>query len=1042
MISRHLLAFCVAAAALPGIAVAAEDRSVNVPSEEAAQSIPELARQEGIQIVVPVDQLLGIKTPAINGTMSVNQAVGDILAGTGLKMARNDGKTVMLERVSTAADVMQAPAGEAAGTATSGPQQVTTVTVTGSRVISDIQASPTPVTIVSTEQLQETTPTDLPDGLNKLPVFGGSIVPRTGGNGGAATGINVLDLRNFGDQRTLVLLDGHRAPPSNSDGSVDVDTLPQMLVSRVDVVTGGASAVYGSDAVTGVVNFVLDKHFNGLKFDVNGGISTYGDGASFKGAAAFGTDLFGGRGHFEASLRHYQEDAIPLFARPYGPEVITQTGSGTAAKPFTSTINSRRADSTFGGLVSACAAPCPALGMQFVDNGVLGPFVPGQTTNTTNVNSGGDGAYSKFGTAQVGVRQNEAFSRFSYDVDDNTVFYVQGIAAETFSNGWWFPTKETVGAASPSAVTQASTFYTTNPYLPVTVQAALNPTGVANKTFSLGEYFVGPSPTDLPGTRTVNRNLSFTTGLDGTVFSKFSWDLYYTHGENRQALDNLNNTNYQNQFAAADSVLNSAGQAVCYASTQAATAAEYANCVPTNPFGPTALTQGAYNYITATTYYHQTNVLDDVGGNFSGAVFDDWAGPINAALSFEYRANDYTVDSNASPTAKVNCTGLRICSSSLALWAQNVDASAHATNNVWEVAGEVDAPLLKDVPLAQNVSLDLAGRYTDYSTSGAVQTWKAGLNWQVNDSVRLRATNSIDIRAPTLNDLFSPPQSSVTGFNDLLTSVNSTVFTSTQGNPNLVPEVARTYTAGVVLTPDFIPGLTTSFDYYVITLKNAITSLSATSTSIEVLCNASGGTSPYCQLFQRPHPYTDTSSDNYPTEIFSSSVNAALNQIQGWDYETDYSWQMSDLVADWGGSWTTRLLANYQPVNESIAFTGATLTQAAAPKTHVTGFLRYTLDDWAIGLEDRWLGGFSKITQAGLVFTQPHVHSVNYLDLDLERNFQIDNGKFTTYFTVQNLANAQSDIYPTSSSIGLNYPIPSGQDVMGRYFTIGLRANL
>ncbi len=218
-------------------------------------------------------------------------------------------------------------------------------------------------------------------------------------------------MRNFGTQRTLVLVDGHRAPPTNADGSVDVDTLPQMLVSRVDVVTGGASAVYGSDAVTGVINFVLDKNFQGLRFDGNAGISTYGDGASVKLGAAFGTDLFGGRAHFEGSLRHFQQDLIPFFSRPLGQLVVTQAGAGTAANPFTNVLNTRKPDSPAGGLIQGCLPACPlADNQQFIGNGVLGPYFAGTTTGTGNQNSGGDGGYSKFGTAQSAIRQNEAFT--------------------------------------------------------------------------------------------------------------------------------------------------------------------------------------------------------------------------------------------------------------------------------------------------------------------------------------------------------------------------------------------------------------------------------------------------------------------------------------------------------------------------------------------------------------------------------------------------------------------------------------------------------
>src|ERR1700744_1194162 len=215
---------------------------------------------------------------------------------------------------------------------------VESVVVPGSRVISDAANSPTPLTIVSTDDLKATTPTDIPDGLNKLPVFQGSQSIGRPGDGSQNFASNTLNLRNFGDQRTLVLLDGNRATPSNSDGTVDIDPLPQMLVSRVDVVTGGASAVYGSDAVTGVVNFVLDKKFNGVKFDVNSGISTFADAMGYNLGAAAGTDLFGGRGHFEASVEYRHRDPVNQSARPYGPTLLTastgEAGNGTAAHPF------------------------------------------------------------------------------------------------------------------------------------------------------------------------------------------------------------------------------------------------------------------------------------------------------------------------------------------------------------------------------------------------------------------------------------------------------------------------------------------------------------------------------------------------------------------------------------------------------------------------------------------------------------------------------------------------------------------------------------
>jgi iron complex outermembrane recepter protein len=192
------------------------------------------------------------------------------------------------------------------------------VTVTGSRVITSNLDSPTPVTSVAAVELEKTTPSDIADGLNKLPQIIGGRTPRTQGNGSTNNGGNVLSLRNFGPSRTLVLLNGHRVPASNQDGTVNVDTLPQMLVSRVDIVTGGASAVYGSDAVAGVVNFILDTDFTGLSIKADGGISKYGDGEEGQIGVAWGTDLFGGRGHFETSARYRHQARIPISERPYG----------------------------------------------------------------------------------------------------------------------------------------------------------------------------------------------------------------------------------------------------------------------------------------------------------------------------------------------------------------------------------------------------------------------------------------------------------------------------------------------------------------------------------------------------------------------------------------------------------------------------------------------------------------------------------------------------------------------------------------------------
>ena len=1079
---RGIMAFRRNTCLACGIAIAttasagAQPRSINIPSEEAAKSIPEFARQENIQIVAPVSQLHGIKTPAVSGRMELEEALKALLVGTGLEVASNDGATIVLRQAS----VQTAPADDSQ-MADAGPPPSESIIVTGSRVISDAHTSPTPLTMVSAKQLRDTTPGNLADGLNKLPIFQGSQTIGRPGDGSQNFSSNTLNLRNFGMQRTLVLLDGHRAASSNGDGSVDIDTLPQMLVSRIDIVTGGASAVYGSDAVTGVVNFVLDKKFVGFKADANAGISTYGDAMSYNIGAAGGADLFGGRGHLEAALEYRHRDPVNQSARPYGPPANygAMAGTGTAANPFNTIANGRRPNSSFGGVVQGCVPACPlAAGTQFAVNGVLSPFNPGiagatdasgnPTVGTSNLNSGGDGAYSPFGQMFDGYHQATIFGRFSYNLADNATFYLQGQGSEAYSYGWYFPQKIQPGAG------QADLFYKNNAFLAPALRAQLGNDGTnplqnaaaspavqPSNTFQLGEFITSLGQVGTNATGSVNRVLSVQTGLEGSILNgRFNWDLFYTHAENRLAVDLINNQNLQRMYAAQDAVLTPSGTVACYAATQAATAAQYADCAPINPFGPTAVTASAFKYVFQTTDFHQTNTLDDMGGSIAGKVLEGPAGPITAALSAEMRFNAYDITTNVPSSTFVDCTGLRLCNALLPSYSQTVLQPVHASQNVWEMALEAEVPMIRDIPLVQAFDLDLAGRYTDYSVSGSVQTWKIGFNWNVTGPLRFRGTTSIDIRAPTLDDLFRPGTILENVFTDLHVDLPSppnppgshfagTTAFSSQGNPKLVPEVSRTYTMGAVWTPDSISGLTVSLDYYRMRMANAIGQV-APSTAIQNICEASGGTSIYCANYQRPLAFSDRSIANFATKLITFNLNTASTETEGWDFETNYAWAMAELVEDWTGSWNARLLATYQPViNKSVLFPSAPWTRLPDPSTRITAFLNYSLNDWNLGLQDSWVSGFSQV--AGPVtptinnWVNPHVHAWNQLDVNIARNFKFDDVNMAGYVVVQNLFNAQPAYVP-NGTIGQWYPtFTSGysvQSAMGRYFTIGLRAEM
>ena len=916
-----------------------------------------------------------------------------------------------------------------------------TVVVTGSRVITDIRNSPTPITAVTTEQLQTTTPTNIPDALNKLPIFVGSATQRTLNNASSNSSGNTLNLRNFGSQRTLILLDNHRAVPSATDGTVDVDSLPQMMMGRVDVVTGGASAVYGSDAVTGVVNFILDKHFNGIKYNVSGGISSHGLGANYQAGVAMGTDLFGGRGHIEGSLRFFNDDPVRYLDLPYGPSFYGQVGNpGSPTNPAAEQKNNRNtAPAT--GLVTGCGTGCTAVNQQFVAPGVLGGFNLGAPT-TTGVLSGGDGGFSAHTNGQAGLRAIQSFVRASYNLDDTTVVYIQGSASQTRNANNFY-----------DFFMQPGTFFKNNPFLTPSAQAALN-TGTGT-TFT-----VNKTGNEVPGitNKGIDRSLSVTVGADGKWMGQYDWDVYFTHGENRLAEDNFGNPNTQRFLAAADAVTNAAGQVVCWNTTAAAGAASqaaYANCVPLNPFGLNSIARSSWDYVTGRTFFHETNTLDDLGASIGGDIFDLPAGPLRANLSGEVRWMSLQIDSpDGPPTALVNCTGLRLCPASPPLlWQNNVLASVpEVSQNVWEFAAEVIAPLLKDMPLVQSLDLNLAGRYTDYSSSGAVQTWKVGLNWHINDDIMLRGTTSVDIRAPTLVDLFGPVQANSVSFNDALhTGVNPVIVQSqvAGGNPKLVPEVARNYTAGIVLTPTFIPDLTISVDYYQINLHNAIGAINGGGT--QQLCEqtAPAYNSPFCPLIARnPNlPYSDKSPANIPTFIFNQSLNAAYNAIGGTDIEVDYGFDLGDVISSWDGHVSLRELFSLQPVNESQSFTGQQFTYSAGAKARSSFFLNYTLGNWGIAIQDRWISGYKKYTTNQSItpqfFTVPRVKAFNQIDVNIDRKFDFGGGTADLYLSVNDIFDQPGPLWGgLAGNPGYSYPVPAGYPILGRVFTIGIRGNL
>ena len=1041
--SRFLCWIAVASiilAILPRAAFA-QPVSIDIPAEDLKSALNAYISQSGVELVYKADDVNGLKSQSVRGSFTPEEALARLLQGTNLTAQRGaSGAFVVVRAADTGIMDWPVPTPEV-------------VVVTGSRVIQEAANSPTPLTAMSTARLRATTPSNLSDALNKLPVFQSSATRRNAGGASANNGGEFLNLRAFGLQRTLVLLDNMRLPATNANGSVDVSTLPQMLMTRVDVVTGGASAVYGSDAITGVVNFVLDKNFEGVKYNFNTGISDYGDGFSYQGGMAAGTKLLGGRAHFEGSLQYYRADGILKRNRPGGAQNWSSYGLGTPDWPITNIQQGRLNTHSFGGKITC--TNCTVNGHHFISSGVIGPFnagiVPIVNGVASSVSIGGDGAFVDWTSVIAATKHAEAFARFSYNLDGDTIFWIQGMATEANVFNHFFPSQIDNGR-------QTTKYFKNNPFLSPDAMARLGNNGLADASniFNIQEWY--DAPDRVRNTNAVTRNLVLFAGFNGQWLGKYDWELRYTHGESRASVSGINNGNNQYHVAQQDAVIEN-GILKCWNSTAAAIAQYgdlYPGCVPLNPFGPNVTSDAAYRYWSRTTNFVLTNIMDNVSAAISGDLFDLPAGPVRAALSGEARWLDYAVKSNATPTALVDCTGLRLCGNPLTqtLWDNNTLASVSANQGVWEFSAEADIPLLVNKPFIQTLEATLAGRYTDYSVSGPVQTWKVGLGWQVNGDLRLRGTTSIDIRAPTPNDLYAPTTSTSIGYFDILTNFAGTGTQQiTQGNPNLVPEVARTYTVGVVLTPSFLPGLTASVDFYSINLHNAIGSVTGANTQVQALCANSGGASPFCALYRRPIAFGQPGYDsaaNYPTAVLSQNLNAAFQKTEGVDYEVNYSFNLADIDKSWPGQVNLRGMLNIAPVINSMQFPGASVTRATIPKGRFSLFADYTLGNWSVNGQMQWFSGFDKNgilpgqPAAQQIFAQPRVSSFLTMDLAVSKRIPFENGSdMELYFAVQNVGNQIPPIVTGSSgNPGAGIPTPPGEDLMGRYFTIGVRGNL
>ena len=825
-----------------------------------------------------------------------------------------------LTTVSSTALVMSAMSGHAFAqqTAAAAPQAAATqaadveeVIVTGTRIVRDGYEAPTPLTVVGVEQLQTSGTTNVADYVNTLPAFAGSRVPTTtnASMSAGSSGANVVNLRNLGLERTLVLLDGQRSVGTNSNGVVDINTFPQNLIARVDVVTGGASAAYGSDALAGVVNFILDKKFTGVKGEISGGVTTYGDNRQWDINMAAGASFAGGKGHFLISGQAGHTDGIPTNTRPWnmnGWEILTNPAYGTNAAAGQSTSVPERILRNHvsviypaGSIISAG----PLKGITFGPGGVPRQFVYGDLVSAGVMTNGEWRASTIRGTplanglTSADTNQN-FFTRVSYQVTDTFEMFAQASWGHDSNQNWCCPFEN-----NGSIVIKAD-----NAFIPATVQAQM--TALKLTTINLGSMVGDLGRAGAKNDRRVERMVVGGSGSFDAADTTWTWDAYGQIGvtlAHEQVFDPPHLPNFN---SAIDAVRNASGAIVCRAQLNGS----MPGCVPYNLFGVGVNSQAAINYVLglgAKDFRNERFVQRVIQASVQGEPFSSWAGPVSLAFGVEHR--------------KESAAGIVDPNGALGQWDYGNYRPLNASTNVSEGFIETIIPLAKGADWAKSLDLNASGRFTSYKTSGFVSTWKVGLTYDPIDDIRFRLTRSRDIRAPNLIELFSGGGGGFPGYiNPFRNNASEIGRSSTSGNPTLVPEVSDMTGLGVVLNPQFFPGFNASVDYWNMDIGKAIGNL----TVQQIIDQCYIGNTQMCAALVFGPGQTITDINIRPFNL--------VNQLaRGIDYEVSYRTPLSAIMADWDGSIALRFLAtnflkNYSSNGITIPYEGAGVNVNAA----------------------------------------------------------------------------------------------------------------
>jgi len=942
------------------------------------------------------------------------------------------------------------------------------IVVTGSRIVRSGFQAPTPLTVLSATEIQNQSPSNnIADFLNQQSALAGSTRPansRLNLSSGQA-GINALNLRNLDGSatgtRTLVLIDGRRSVGSTITNIVDINTIPQSLVKSVEIVTGGASAAYGSDAVAGVVNFILDKKYEGIKVSADSGITTYGDGGNYSGSLTIGKSFAGGRGHILLDGEIAHRDGIFQVDRDWNATGYVRvqdpnwTSTSTTPKFLTTLRQVGAANSTPGGLITGSTGGTPnsLRGIYFGQGGSINQYHFGAVTypsptgsSPPTVTQGGDWLVNDSGR-RIGLDPQDdrrgVFGRLSYDVADNVELFAEG------SYNW----QHIVFNAGPNLSTNIA-YKPDNAYLLQELGAA-RLAGITGVT-------VATTAADLPyrGVNNTRKVQRYVIGADGRfqAFGKDAhWDIYAQYGraDMREQLTNVMNT--QRMLNATDAVVAQAGNLGGYAvgsiqcriNVDASTTNDDKACVPLNRLGIGVANPAAFAYVLGNPYRDEVAKQKATGLNLSVTPFATWAGDVSVAVGGEYREESIKgfVPAQFQPIVGPGST--------TNLWSVGNYLPTNGSYNVKE------AYLETVVPLGLGLEFNGAVRGTDYSTSGYVTTWKAGATWQPIKDIRFRITRSRDIRAPNLNELYQAGASNSDSVRNPFTGAGpgnvtypaSISYSATVvGNPNLRPEKADSWNIGTVLSPSFLPGFNASIDYFRIDMHDVIGTLSAQ----EIINRCADGRAEYCAAMTQD-PF------NASRLLFRSQpFNFTRQLVRGIDFEASYRLPLDKLFSSANGSFTlrgtaTRYIDNIVdqgipgvvPVN-TVGVNGG---QGSTPTWIFRASAAYETPSTSVTLVGRGVSagrydstGIECQTNCPILtgtqfntYDNNRVSGLFYVDLNLTQKVKVnDKGDAQFFVNVTNVFNRWPLLVPeTGLAANSTY-----SDLLGRTFRMGVRIEL